>query len=269
MFPGLRVPGRMGGERVTTKNLRVVKVDEENNLLYLRGAVPGPTELRHHPPGQAWLRRAEESTMKITVRNLANKKVREIDLPEAVFAYPYNEHLIHEAVQAYLAGQRRGTHKTKTRAEVSGSGRKLWRQKGTGRARVGDIRNPLWRKGGTVHGPQPRDYGKDLSAREKRNALKSALSQKVADERLVVLDDLELGSHRTAELAATLGGLGLDGKVLLVDRHDNDNLSLAARNNRALKTVDALGVNVYDVVDRNWCVVSSEALDRLVEVLAK
>jgi large subunit ribosomal protein L4 len=207
--------------------------------------------------------------MKIAIKNFDNRQLREIELPETVFGYPYNEHLIHEAVQAYLAGRRRGTHKTKTRAEVSGSGKKLWRQKGTGRARTGDIRNPKWRHGGTVWGPVPRSYAKGLSAGEKKNALKSALSRKLAEERVLVLESLELGSHRTRELIARLSGLGIDGKALLVDVHDNHNLELAARNNRAVKTVDALAVNVYDVVDRPFLVLSEMALNRLLEVLAK
>jgi len=207
--------------------------------------------------------------MKVAVKNLENKKVREVDLPDAVFAYPYNEHLIHEAVLANLAALRRGTHKTKTRAEVSGSGRKLWRQKGTGRARVGDIRNPKWRKGGIVHGPQPRSHAKGLSPREKRNALKSALSRKLADEQIVVLDSLELASHRTQELVRSLAALGIDGKALLVDSLDNGNLALASRNNPSLKAVDALAVSVYDVVGRPFVVVSAGALDRLVEVLSR
>ena len=207
--------------------------------------------------------------MKIAVKNLNNQQVREIEVPDTVFAYPYKEHLIHEAVRAYQAGLRAGTHKTKDRSEVSGSGKKLWRQKGTGRARTGDIRNPKWRKGGTVHGPVPRSYAKDLSVREKKNALKSALSQKAAESRILVLDTLELDSHRTKELLKRLGGLGIDGKALLVDSFDNQNLMLASRNERKLKTVDALGVNVYDVVDRPFLVVSESALSRLVEVLAK
>jgi large subunit ribosomal protein L4 len=207
--------------------------------------------------------------MKIPVKSFDNQTLREIELPDEVFGYPYKEHLIHEAVQAYLAGRRRGTHKTKTRAEVSGSGRKLWRQKGTGRARTGDIRNPKWRKGGTVWGPVPHSHAKSLSAGEKRNALKSALSRKAAEERIVVLESLDLDSHRTKDLAKRLGSLGIDGKALLVDSRENDKLSLAARNNRALKTVDALAVNVYDVVDRGYLVVSEGALNRLVEVLAK
>ena len=207
--------------------------------------------------------------MKVQVFNLDNQPVREIELPEAVFSYPYKEHLIHEAVQAMLAAQRAGTHKTKTRGEVSGSGRKLWRQKGTGRARTGDIRNPKWRKGGTVHGPQPRSYAKGLSAREKRNALKSALSRKLADGELTVLESFELGSHKTQELAGRLAGLGVAGKALLVDSRDNVNLERASRNHPALKTVDALAVSVQDVVGRPHLLVSEGALGRLVEVLSR
>lgn len=207
--------------------------------------------------------------MKVPVKNLENKQVREMDLPEAIFAYPYKEHLVHEAVRAVQLARRAGSHKTKTRSEVSGSGRKLWRQKGTGRARVGDIRNPKWRKGGTVHGPQPRSYETRMSAREKRNALKSVLARKLADEQILVLDSFELPSHRTADLARTLEALGIAGKALLVDDLGNENLALASRNNRSVKAVDALAVNVYDAVDRPWLVFSEGALNRLVEVLAK
>jgi large subunit ribosomal protein L4 len=207
--------------------------------------------------------------MKISVKNFDNKPVRDIELPEAVFGYPFNEHLIHEAVQAYLAGLRRGTHKVKHRGEVSGSGKKLWRQKGTGRARTGDIRNPKWRKGGTVHGPVPRSYEKDLSRREKRNALKSALSRKLAEESILVLEGFALDGHKTRDLLARLDKLGIRGKVLLVDSLENHNLALASRNVRALKAVDALALNVYDVVDRPYLVLSEDALNRLVEVLAK
>ena len=207
--------------------------------------------------------------MKITVKNLQNKKVKEIELPDSITAYPYKEHLIHTAVQAYLASQRAGTHKTKTRGEVKGSGKKLWKQKGTGRARIGSIRSPLWRKGGTLFGPVPRSYDKALSAGEKKNALRSALARKLRDEGVVVIENFELDSHKTGALAATLAGLGIDGKALLVDRFDNEQLTKASRNNPALKTVDALAVNVYDVVDRRYLVVTEEALGRLVEVLQK
>ena len=205
--------------------------------------------------------------MKVTVKNLQNRKVREIDLPDEVFGYPYKEHLIHLAVESYRAAQRRGTHKTKTRSEVTATGRKPWRQKGTGRARAGTFSSPLWRSGGTAHGPQPRSYRNKLSVGERKNALRSALSRKLADKGVLVVDTLDLDSHKTAELARSLGKLGADGKVLLVDRFDNDKLSLAARNNPKLKTVDALAVNVYDVVDRTHLVFSEEALGKLVEVL--
>lgn len=205
--------------------------------------------------------------MKIAVKNLENKKVKELDLPEEIFSYPYKEHLIHTVVQAYLAGLRSGTHKTKTRSEVSGAGKKLWKQKGTGRARVGSIRSPLWRKGGTVHGPVPRDYSKDLSVGEKKNALKSALSRKLKEDGLIVLESLSMPTHRTKELAGLLSKVGAEGKVLLVDSRDNENLNLASRNNPGVKTVDALGVNVYDILDRPFIVLSEQALGRLVEVL--
>ncbi len=205
--------------------------------------------------------------MKIAVKTLQNAEVGEVELPASIFEYPYKEHLIHLAVQSYLASRRAGTHKTKTRADVSGAGRKLWKQKGTGRARMGSLRSPLWRKGGTVHGPQPRSYENDLSVREKKNALKSALSRKAADQRLLVIDEMELASHKTAELAKLLAGLGVGEKALLVDSVGNVNLARAARNNPRLKSVDALAVNVYDVVDRSYLLVSKGALGRLVEVL--
>lgn len=207
--------------------------------------------------------------MKVAVRSLSNKKVKDMDLPDEVFGYPFKEHLVHTAVVSYLASQRSGTHKTKGRAEVRGGGRKPWRQKGTGRARTGSLRSPIRRGGGTVHGPQPRDYTNKLSAREKRNALKSVLSRKLQDEGILVVDALELDSHKTGELVRSLAGLGVAGRTLVVDRHDNHNLTLASRNNPDLKTVDVLALNVYDVVDRPHIVITEEAIGRLAEVLSK
>ncbi|HVR29592.1 MAG TPA: 50S ribosomal protein L4 [Thermoanaerobaculia bacterium] len=207
--------------------------------------------------------------MKIAVKSLGGETLREIEVPEEVFGYPYKQDLIHAAVVSILAARRSGTHQTKTRGEVSGSGRKPWRQKGTGRARVGSIRTPLWRKGGTVHGPVPRDHANKLSRGEKRNALKSALSRKLAEERIVVVDGLDLESHKTAALSKQLSELGIHGKALLIDRHDNRNLELASRNQPTLKMVDALAVNVYDVVDRPYLVASVAALGRLIEVLQR
>jgi large subunit ribosomal protein L4 len=205
--------------------------------------------------------------MKITVKNLRGEAVRDIEVADAIFDYPYKEHLIHTVVRAILAARRAGTHSTKTRGEVSASGKKPWRQKGTGRARVGSTATPLWRGGGTVHGPKPRSYAMKVSVREKKNALKSALSRKLAEECLVVLDSLELESHKTKALSGTLSGLGVK-KALLVDTRDNANLERAARNNPRLKTVDALGVNVYDVIGRDHVLFSEPALERLVEVLS-
>lgn len=207
--------------------------------------------------------------MKIAIKNLRNETLREIELPEDIFGYPLKKHLIHTAVRAYLAGRRAGTHKTKTRAEVRGAGKKLWRQKGTGRARVGSLRTPLWRKGGTVHGPQPRSYVMGLTKGEKKNALKSALSQKLVAEQIVVLDSLDLKSYKTKAFEQVLQGLGVGAKALLVDSQENVNLVLASRNNPRLKTVDALAVNVYDVVDRHHLVFSEAALNTLLEVLGK
>ena len=207
--------------------------------------------------------------MKVAVKNLQNKKVKDLELPEEVFDYPFKEHLVHTAVVSYLASQRSGTHKVKGRSEVRGGGRKPWRQKGTGRARIGSLRSPIRRGGGTVHGPQPRDYTNKLSAREKRNALKSALSQKLAAEGILFIDAFDLESHKTGDLARSLQGLGVSGRTLLVDRNDNEKLTLAARNNPDLKTVDALAVNIYDVIDRPHVVMTEEAVGRLVEVLSK
>jgi len=207
--------------------------------------------------------------MKVAVKSLENKKVKDLELPEAVFGYPYKEHLVHTAVVSYLAAQRSGTHKTKGRSEVRGGGRKPWRQKGTGRARIGSVRSPIRRGGGTIHGPQLRDYANRLSAGEKRNALKSALSQKLKEEGILILDGLQLESHKTGELARSLAALGVAGRALVVDRHDNDKLALASRNNPDLKAVDAMAVNVYDIVDRPHVVITEEAVARLVEVLSK
>jgi large subunit ribosomal protein L4 len=207
--------------------------------------------------------------MKVEVKNLKNEVVRQVELPEEVFGYPYKEHLIHVVVEGYRAGLRSGTHKVKNRGEVSGSNKKPFKQKGTGRARAGETRSPLWKKGGTVHGPVPRSYDKHVTVQEKKNALKAALSRKLRDQVLLVVDSLELEEAKTKALASSLAGLGVAGKALLVDDRDNHNLALAARNNPALKAVDALAVNVYDVVDRNHLVLSEQALGRLVEVLSR
>ena len=203
----------------------------------------------------------------IDIKDWNNKKVGSVDLPEAIFAYPYKEHLINEAVRNYLAGLRQGTHKIKNRSEVSGSGKKPFRQKGTGRARQGGNRPPTHRHGGTVFGPTPRDYSYKMNAKEKKNALKSALSQRVKEGKLVLLNDLAVDEAKTRALAEKFTGIGVDGKALLVDSLDNANLMLASRNNPKLTLVDALHVTVYDVVNARYVVLSQDALQRLTEAL--
>lgn len=205
----------------------------------------------------------------IEVKNWQNKTLRTIELDPAVFDYPLKAHLIYEATCAHRAGARRGTHKTKNRKEVSGGTRKLWRQKGTGRARTGDNRSPLWRHGGTVHGPRPRDYSWGLPKKARRNALRSALSQKLRDGEIICIDAFGLASHKTKELEiAVRDGLGLGRHTLLLPLEDERNLTLAARNRRDLTVVRVLGLSVVDLLSHGTVVISEEALGRLSEVLA-
>jgi large subunit ribosomal protein L4 len=204
---------------------------------------------------------------KVDVKDWNNKKVGSVDLPEEIFAYPYKEHLIHEAVRNYLASLRQGTHKTKNRSEVSGSGKKPFRQKGTGRARQGGNRPPIHRHGGTVFGPVPRDYSYKMNSKEKKNALKSALSQRVKEGKLVLLSDLSVDEPKTKTLAEKVTKIGIEGKALIVESFENTNLTLAARNNPRLQLVDPLHVNVYDVVSTRYIVLSQDALQRLTEAL--
>jgi large subunit ribosomal protein L4 len=203
----------------------------------------------------------------VDIKDWNNKKVGSADLPDEIFGYPYKEHLIHEAVRNYLASLRQGTHKTKTRSEVSGSGKKPFRQKGTGRARQGGNRPPIHRHGGTVFGPQPRDYSYKMNSKEKKNALKSALSQRVKEGKLVLVADLSIDESKTKALAMKVAKIGVEGKALLVDSFENTNVILASRNNPKIVFVDAQNVNVYDVVNSRYIVLSQAALDRLTEVL--
>jgi large subunit ribosomal protein L4 len=205
--------------------------------------------------------------MQIDIKDWDNKKVGSVDLPDDIYGYPYKEHLIHEAVRNYLASLRQGTHKTKTRSEVSGSGKKPFRQKGTGRARQGGNRPPIHRHGGTVFGPQPRDYSYKMNAKEKKAALKSALSQRVKEGKFLLLNEIGLGEAKTKSLAEKVSNIGVEGKALIVDTFENTNLVLAARNNPKLQLVDALHVNVYDVVNARYIVLSQDALQRLTEAL--
>ncbi len=206
---------------------------------------------------------------KIDVKDWNNKKVGSIDLPDEIFAYPYKEHLIHEAVRNYRAELRQGTHKVKNRSEVSGSGKKPFRQKGTGRARQGGNRPPIHRHGGTVFGPVLRDHSYKMNAKEKKAALKSALSRRVKEGRFVLIADMTVDEPKTTALARKVAGIGVDGKALLVDSFENTNAVLASRNNPKLLFVDAQNVNVYDVVNSRYVVLSQSALQKLTEALEK
>jgi len=205
----------------------------------------------------------------IEVKNLSNEVVGKLDLADQVFKAPVNEHLIWEAVKHYVDSLRSGTAATKTRAEVSGSGKKLWRQKGTGRARIGSIRSPLWRHGGTVHGPRPRSYEYSFPRKKLRGALRSALSAKFGENALTVIDEFSLENHKTGELRKKLDGLAGAGKVLLVNSGENRNLRLSSRNLRDVKLVAGTAVNIKDLVNHKAVVFSKEAILHIQEVLSR
>lgn len=206
--------------------------------------------------------------LKIKVKNIHCDDVSEMDLPEDIFNYPLKEHLIYEAVKNFRANQRRGTACTKTRGKVSGSGRKLWRQKGTGRARVGSIRSPLWRSGGTTFGPQPRDYSYNMPKKAKRNALKSVLSDKMRNEHIWVVDNISLDSNKTKETLSLLKKFDFD-KLLIVDSKENSQLILSTRNIPYVKTIDFSEINIYDSLKYNYIMFTVDAVTKLVEVLKK
>ena len=200
----------------------------------------------------------------VDVRNLQGKTVGQVDLADAVFGAAVNPHLLHEAVRWFLAGERAGTHKTKGRGEVSGSGRKLWRQKGTGRARVGSIRSSIWRKGGTVHGPQPHSYEYRLPRKMVLGALRSALSAKLSDQKLTVVDGWNLDSHKTKDFRAAL--TRLDGEtrtMLVVEGPGNRNLELASRNLEGVKVVAPAALQPYDVLRHDRLLLSQDTAVRL------
>ncbi len=204
----------------------------------------------------------------IQVRDRNNKPVGEVEVTASVFDRNVKRSLLHEAVVHYRAGQRQGTHKTKGRAEVSGGGRKPWRQKGTGRARVGSIRSPIWRKGGVVFGPQPRDYSYRLGSKKQRHALQMALTVKQRDEQIVVVESIEIEAPKTKEVAKMLAGLGLEGRVLIYDVSADEGLARAARNLPGVTVSRGFGLNVYDLLLHDWLLTSREGIERLSEALA-
>jgi large subunit ribosomal protein L4 len=205
----------------------------------------------------------------VDVIDLNNQKVGEIELADAVFAAKVNKALLYEAVRHSQAAKRSGTAKTKTRHEVSGSGKKLWKQKGTGRARVGSIRSPLWRHGGTTHGPQPRDYSYKLPRKMVLGALRSALTAKLNDGELRVVQAFALADHKTKGMRTALDRLETAKTVLLVDNGENRNLSLGARNLPGVTLVESKDVTVYDLLKHKHVLLSEAAATKLGEALSK
>ena len=206
--------------------------------------------------------------MTVDVVNNENKKVGSLDVSDEIFGGRVKVDLIHESVVRANAADRRGTHATKTRAMVSGSGRKPWRQKGTGRARVGETRNPLWRKGGTVFGPQPRSYEYQLPKKVEKGALRAALSAKLQGGEVVVVDALSASEIKTRAALALLKTLGVNGKALIVDVHPDEKFALSVRNIDGVRMLPSNRITARDVIDTRKVVLTQAALEKLQDVLS-
>lgn len=205
---------------------------------------------------------------KVALYNVNGAQVGELELADAIFGITPNESVLHDAVVMQQASRRLGTHKVKGRSEVRGGGRKPWRQKGTGRARQGSTRSPQWVGGGTVFGPTPRGYGYKLPKKVRRLAIKSALSTKVLDSEIIVLDQMNLEAPKTKEMANILKSLNVNQKVLIVDADYNDTVALSARNIPGVKFVAANGINVLDVLTYDKLIMTKDAVAKVEEVLA-
>ncbi len=205
---------------------------------------------------------------KIDVYDINGKKVKELELNEAVFGIEPNEAVVHSVLVNFLANQRQGTQNTKTRSEVSGGGRKPWRQKGTGRARQGSIRAPQWIKGGIALGPKPRSYKYTVNKKERQLAVKSVLSSKVLENELVVVDSLPLKEIKTKEMVKALSNLKVEGKALVMLPEKNEKVQKSARNIKGVKTTLVETINVYDLLKYNKLVVTEDTVKKLEEVYA-
>ncbi|MDO5556490.1 MAG: 50S ribosomal protein L4 [Clostridia bacterium] len=205
---------------------------------------------------------------KIDVYNIEGKKVSDIELNEEVFGIKPNEKVVHRVLVNYMANQRQGTANTKTRAEVSGGGRKPWKQKGTGRARQGSIRAPQWFKGGIALGPKPKDYRYTINKKERRLAIKSVLSSKVLENNLIVLDNISFKEIKTKNVVKTLTNLKLEGKILMVLPEKNENIQKSARNIKEVKTSLVNTINVYDLLKYNKLILTLDSVKCLEEVYA-
>ena len=204
---------------------------------------------------------------KVSVLNMEGKQVDEIELNDAVFGVEVNEHLVHQAVLSQLANNRQGTQKAKTRSEVSGGGRKPWRQKGTGHARQGSTRSPQWTGGGVVFAPTPRDYSVKMNKKEKQLAMKSVLTSKVNESKFIVLDELKLAEIKTKQIKAVLDNLKVE-KALIVTKEKDDVVVKSANNLPKVATTALNNINVYDILKYDTVVVTSEAVAAIEEVYA-
>ena len=205
---------------------------------------------------------------KIDVYDINGKKVKELELNESIFGIEPNEEVVHSVLINFLANQRQGTQSTKTRAEVSGGGRKPWRQKGTGRARQGSTRAPQWIKGGIALGPNPRSYKSTVNKKERALAVKSVLSSKVLDNELVVVDSIPMKEIKTKEMVKTLSNLKVEGKTLIMLPEKNENVQKSARNIENVKTTLVGTINIYDLLKYNKLVVTEDTIKKLEEVYA-
>ena len=203
----------------------------------------------------------------VSVFNMKGEEVGKMDLNDAVFGVEVNEHLVHMAVVQHLANKRQGTQKAKTRSEVSGGGRKPWRQKGTGHARQGSTRSPQWTGGGVVFAPVPRDYSFKLNKKEKRAALKSALTSRVQDEKFIVLDELKLDEIKTKKFQEVLNNLKV-AKAMVITAEEDKNVALSARNIPTVITAVANNINTYDVMKYNTVIATKDAVAKIEEVFA-
>ena len=204
----------------------------------------------------------------VAVYDIANKKVSDLELNESVFGVEANEALVHQAVVMQMAAQRLGTHATKTRGLVRGGGRKPWKQKGTGRARSGSTRSPIWVGGGTVFGPTPRSYAFRMPRKQRRLAIKCALSDKVASGDFVVLENLDFAAPKTKDVVKMLNDFSVDKKVLFVTADAVENVEKSSRNIPGVKAISSCGLNVYDILNHNKLFITKDAITRIEEVLA-
>ncbi len=205
---------------------------------------------------------------KVDVYNIEGKKVSDIELADSVFGIEPNENIVHSVLKNYLANQRQGTQNTKTRAEVSGGGKKPWRQKGTGRARQGSTRAPQWIKGGIALGPKPRSYRYTVNKKEKRLAIKSVLSSKVLEKELTVVDKLELKEIKTKSMVNALAALKVEGKTLIILPENNKNVVMSARNIKGVKTISANNINIFDLLKYGNLILPVDTVKKLEEVYA-